>query len=201
MPPERTLPMIVGLRYTERAFGPVKKLIDRLPPGSTVALEGSGRGFGLVNLARHAQSRGHEVRWLESTAFTNRLAELSDQIADISIEEAQTFPSLSSTARLAMAHATANASAVLNAKQRSRIMAVRLARSRWNPTDLAIMSADHAENVGKMLGAQVYRYIPKPMPRHCMVSREIGDIVLRAASAKVRAASRRAGRRLQALKR
>lgn len=187
------LPKIYGVRHRMENLERAKRMIDVLPKRSLVGLEmdlpphqdaafqqkypffcrahENAKGF-FTLLAEHAQSRGHEVVWLERPAFSMAgqkqvMAELEEKskAAVEKLEQRGLFPTQTETEAFQEAILRFKCSIAVQDHLRSKIMADQIVRRnaknvarRWRTSDLVLVGAVHALQVAEKVSAKV-KYI------------------------------------------
>lgn len=177
----KALPKLYAVHHDSVGLIDCKRVIDCLPPCSTVALElddshpsldiyptirkygGDSRGF-FLDLSAHAQRLGHRVYWLERPfshhppGYRNLLEQIEHTLQQVDKLKSEN-PHFQRTqeyaalhAKLLELHREQHQIVGMSAGWRSRIMKTLLFRKKdWKPTDVAFAGAMHAHDLSNWL--------------------------------------------------
>ncbi|VVB70100.1 Uncharacterised protein [uncultured archaeon] len=181
--PSQVLPRIVGIEHSNEMLDQVKKFVNTLPPHSQVGIESAGletyRNYPLLTkyhynvegnfwlkLAKHAESKGHKIIWIEkpSSANAGPRKRLFDELEKVyaSIEHFSAASKISKDEAERNKLWTKNYHPRLTSYWRSKIMAELIQRTKWKPSDVIITGVVHAQNLSELLQRPIHKYILPP---------------------------------------
>lgn len=161
-----SIPRIIGVHHIEENIDATKAVIEALPPHSKVGLEFSFEAPGVTEwvgfsstssagffpvMAQYAESRGHEVVWLERpasfiTPLERRLLRDAKLIRSMIQDDTSLTPSevVFLREQLGVIQNVEMRRVSLQAKWRSDVMLKYIEREEWRDTDIVIVGAAHA---------------------------------------------------------